>query len=78
MNEISGQLNAKGMSFGIAISRFNSLFTAQLLRGAQDCLSRHGADESKITVVWVPGANELPFAVKKLAASGKFNALMFV
>jgi 6,7-dimethyl-8-ribityllumazine synthase len=76
MREIAGQLNAQGMAFGIVISRFNSFFTSQLLKGAQDCIERHGGDLAKLTVVWVPGANELPLAAQKLAAKGTFNALI--
>lgn len=76
MREIAGQLNAEGMSFGIVISRFNSFFTAQLLKGALDCFERHGGSPDKVTVVWVPGANELPLAADKLAATGKFQALV--
>ncbi len=74
--EISGQLNAKGLKFGIVISRFNDLFTSQLLKGAVDCLLRHGADEKNIEIVWVPGAYEQPLALKKLAQAGKHNALI--
>jgi 6,7-dimethyl-8-ribityllumazine synthase len=74
--ETSGQLNAKGLKFGIVVSRFNDLFTGQLLKGAGDCLLRHGADEKNIEIVWVPGAYELPLALKKLAQAGKHNALI--
>ena len=74
--EFSGQLNATGLRFGIAVSRFNDLFTAQLLKGALDCLERHGAKEDDVAVVWVPGAYELPLAVSRLAASGKFDAII--
>ena len=74
--EISGQLNAKGLKFGIVVSRFNDLFTGQLLKGAVDCLLRHGGDEKHIEIVWVPGAYELPLALKKLAQAGKHNALI--
>ena len=74
--EISGQLNAKGLKFGIVVSRFNDLFTSQLLKGAVDCLLRHGADEKHIEIVWVPGAYEQPLALKKLAQAGKQNALI--
>ena len=51
--ETSGQLNAKGLKFGIVVSRFNDLFTGQLLKGALDCLARHGADEKNVEIVWV-------------------------
>ena len=74
--EISGQLNAKGLKFGIVVSRFNDLFTGQLLKGAVDCLLRHGGEEKNIEIVWVPGAYELPLALKKLAQAGKHNSLI--
>lgn len=74
--ETSGQLNAKGLKFGIVVSRFNDLFTGQLLKGALDCLARHGTDEKNIEIVWVPGAYEQPIAIQKLARTGRHNALV--
>jgi 6,7-dimethyl-8-ribityllumazine synthase len=74
--EYSGDLNAKGLKIGIVISRYNDFLTKQLLQGAIDCLVRHGADEKDVSVVWVPGAYEMPIAVKKLARSGTFSALV--
>ena len=74
--ETSGQLDAKGLKFGLVVSRFNDLFTGQLLKGALDCLVRHGADEADLEVVWVPGAYEQPLALKKLAQAGRFHALI--
>lgn len=74
--ETSGQLNAKGLKFGIVVSRFNDLFTGQLLKGAIDCLARHGADEKNVEVVWVPGAYEQPLALQKLAQAKKHDALI--
>ena len=74
--ETSGQLNAKGLKFGIVVSRFNDLFTGQLLKGALDCLARHGADEKNVEVVWVPGAYEQPIALNRLAQAKKHNALI--
>ncbi|MFC1498358.1 6,7-dimethyl-8-ribityllumazine synthase [Verrucomicrobiota bacterium] len=76
MKEMSGQLSGKGLKIGIAVSRFNDFLTKQLLSGAIDCLVRHGANENDITVAWVPGANEIPMAVKKMAGSGKYDALI--
>ena len=76
MNVIEGQLNSQGKSFGIVISRFNSLVTRELLQGARDCLLRHGAEEKNITVTWVPGAGEIPQAMRKLSDSKKFHALI--
>jgi len=74
--EYSGHLDAKGLKVGIVISRYNDFLTKQLLQGAIDCLVRHGADEKDVSVVWVPGAYEMPVAVKKLAQGGKFSALV--
>jgi len=74
--ETSGQLNAKGLHFGIVVSRFNDLFTRQLLRGAVDCIVRHGGEEKNIEVLWVPGAYDQPIAIKKLAQSGRLQAVI--
>jgi len=74
--ETSGQLDAKGLKFGIVVSRFNDLFTGQLLKGALDCLARHGADEKNVEIVWVPGAYEQPIALQKLAAAKRHDALI--
>lgn len=76
MKEIIGNLSAKNKKFGIAISRFNSFFTEQLLQGAEDCLLRHGAAPDDIVFVRVPGASELPFAIQRLLQSKKFDAVM--
>lgn len=76
VKEISGMLNAQGLKFGIVISRFNDLFTNQLLRGALDCLQRHGAREDAVTVVWVPGSFEIPLAIQQLAMARKHDALI--
>ncbi len=73
---IEGQLSAEGKKFGIVVSRFNEMISKSLLGGAFDCLSRHGADEDEITVVYVPGSFEIPLAAKKLAQSKKFDAVI--
>ncbi len=73
---IEGKLNAEGMRVALAVSRFNSFLTTHLLKGAVDCLVRHGGAEKNLTVVWVPGANELPLAAGKLAASGRYDAVV--
>jgi 6,7-dimethyl-8-ribityllumazine synthase len=75
-HEVNGQLTAAGVTLAIVISRFNSFFTSQLLKGAVDCIERHGGKQEQLTVVWVPGANELPLVVDKLAATGKFQAVI--
>jgi len=74
--ETSGQLNAQGLRFGIVISRFNDLFTSQLLRGAIDCLIQHGGNEKDIEIIWVPGSFEQPLAIQKLATGGKYQAII--
>lgn len=74
--EISGQLDAANAKFAIVISRFNSFLTAQLLKGAVDCVVRHGGSEAAVTVVWVPGANEIPLVVERLAAAKKHDAVI--
>lgn len=76
MKTIMGDASAKGFRFGIAISRFNDLFTRNLLLGALETLERHGARPDDITVVWVPGAFELPSVLRPLATSGKYDALL--
>jgi len=63
---IEGKLEASKLKVGIVVSRFNELVSKGLLGGALDCLKRHGAKESSITVVWVPGALEIPLIAKKL------------
>ncbi|MEN2985887.1 MAG: 6,7-dimethyl-8-ribityllumazine synthase [Thermodesulfovibrionaceae bacterium] len=76
MKLIEGKLQAQGLSFGIVVSRFNEFITTKLLDGAIDALKRHGADEKNIEVVRVPGSFEIPLVAKKLATSGKFNAIV--
>lgn len=62
-----GNLDAKGKKFALVVSRFNSFLTDKLLEGAIDCLKRHGADEKNISVAYVPGAFEVPYAASKMA-----------
>ncbi len=74
--EFEGKLDAKGVTFGLVVSRFNSFFTDRLLEGALDCLVRHGADEKKITVAYVPGSFEIPFAAARMVKTGKYNTVI--
>ena len=74
--EIGGNLTASGLKACIVVSRFNDFLTKQLLNGAVDCVVRHGGEEKDLTVIWVPGANELPMVAKKAAQSGKFGAVI--
>ncbi|MBQ7177477.1 MAG: 6,7-dimethyl-8-ribityllumazine synthase [Victivallales bacterium] len=71
-----GKLSANGMKFGIVCARFNSFFVSKLLDGAVDTLLRHGASEKDINVAWVPGSFEIPLVCKKMAESGKYDALL--
>jgi 6,7-dimethyl-8-ribityllumazine synthase len=73
---LEGPLDARGMKFGIIVSRFNSSVTERLLEGALEALKTHGGEERNIDVVRVPGAFEIPLLTKKLAASGKYDALI--
>jgi 6,7-dimethyl-8-ribityllumazine synthase len=76
--KISGDLGAAGFRFGIVVSRFNSFITERLLAGAMDALERAGAGSKDIDVAHVPGAFELPLAAKKMAATGKYDALIAI
>jgi 6,7-dimethyl-8-ribityllumazine synthase len=78
VNVIEGQLIAKGMRFAIIASRFNEFISSKLMEGAIDALSRHDAAKEDITVVWVPGAFEMPVVSKKLALSGHYDAIICV
>lgn len=75
---LEGRLDAKGMKFAIVVSRTNEIVSRRLLEGAEDCLERHGAVARQRTVVRVPGSWELPLAASKLAASGRFDAIVAV
>ncbi len=71
-----GSLVAKGLTFGIVVSRTNEFITARLLEGALDALRRHGAEEDQIAVVKVPGSFEIPLAAKRLATAGHYDAIV--
>jgi 6,7-dimethyl-8-ribityllumazine synthase len=76
--KIYGELNARGLRFGIAVSRFNSFITDRLLSAAVDALERSGAPSGNVEVVYVPGSFELPLAAKKMAQTGKYDALIAI
>lgn len=76
---VEGKLVAKdGMKVGIIASRFNEFIVSKLLIGAVDGLVRHGVLEENITAAWVPGAFEIPAIAQKMAASGKYDAVICV
>src|SRR5499427_7112542 len=76
--QMNGELSATGMRFGIAASRFNSFITERLLAAALDALERAGATNKDVDVVRVPGSFELPLTSKKLAQTGKYDALIAI
>ena len=71
-----GKLTAKGLKFGIVVSRFNSFISERLLEGAMDALRRSGAEDEDCSVVRVPGAFEIPLASKKMVQTGRFDAII--
>ena len=74
MNEITGDYKNSNGQYVIVAGRFNHFITDNLIQGAIDAFSRHGIEESQIDLVWVPGAFEMPFAVRKLIGTGKYDA----
>ena len=73
---LEGQLSAEGFRFGIIVSRFNDFISSRLVEGAMDALLRHGATEEQVSVIRVPGAFEIPLTAKKLAESGRYDAVI--
>jgi len=73
---IEGVFETKNKNFGIVVSRFNAFITEKLLDGALDTLRRHGVGDKAITVVWAPGAFEIPLVTQKMAESGKYDAIL--
>ncbi|MDF2608366.1 MAG: Riboflavin synthase [Bacillales bacterium] len=76
MKIYEGKLISQGLKYGIIVGRFNEFIGGKLLSGAIDGLKRHGAEESEIEVTWVPGAFEIPLIAKKMANSGKYDAVI--
>ena len=75
-NVYEGFVSGKGLKFGIVVARFNEFITSKLLGGALDTLHRHETNDADIDVAWVPGAFELPIVAKKMAESGKYDAII--
>ena len=78
MKVLEGIYEGKGLRVAIVASRFNEFIVNKLVGGAEDCLRRHGVADDDITLAWVPGAFEIPLAAKKLAKSGKYDAVICV
>ncbi len=76
MRVYEGNLLAQGLRFGIVISRFNDFICDRLLGGALDALRRSGCDEESVDTFKVPGAFEIPLAAKKVASSGRYDAVI--
>ncbi|HOE27712.1 MAG: 6,7-dimethyl-8-ribityllumazine synthase [Candidatus Aureabacteria bacterium] len=72
----SGDLVSKGARYAIVVSRFNEFITSKLLEGCTDTLLRHGVKDEELSVVWVPGAFEIPFAAARLARGKKHDAVI--
>ena len=73
---IEGMLKADGLKLGIVASRFNEFITEKLIGGALDCWRRHGGKENDVTIVWVPGAWEMPAATKRLVQTGSCTTIV--
>ncbi|MCL4554638.1 MAG: 6,7-dimethyl-8-ribityllumazine synthase [Actinobacteria bacterium] len=76
MKTFEGDLIGSSLKFGIVVSRFNELLSSRLLGGATDALARHGVDLDDVDVAWVPGAFEIPLVARKMADSGRYDAVI--
>jgi len=76
MKTLEGKLLAEGQRIAIVAARFNEFITSKLLGGAVDAFVRHGGDDNKLEVAWVPGAFEIPLIAKKMAQTGKYDAVV--
>ena len=78
MAEFNGVPNGEGRRYAVLASRFNHNITSRLADGAMEALVRHGAASEDVDLIWVPGAWELPFAARRLAATERYNAIVVV
>ncbi len=76
MKTFEGKLIAEGLNFGIVVARFNEFIGAKLLGGALDAIKRHGGNEENVSIAWVPGSFEIPLIAKRMATSGKYDAVI--
>ena len=76
MRILEGNVVAEGIKIGIVAARFNEFIVSKLVGGAQDACVRHGVKDEDIDLAWVPGAFEIPIVAKKMAASGKYDAVL--
>ena len=75
-NFIEGNLTAAGRSFGVVAARFNEFVVKPMLDGTLNAIERHGGDLEAVDVAWVPGSYEIPLAAKKMAVSGRYDAVI--
>ncbi|MFZ4524086.1 MAG: 6,7-dimethyl-8-ribityllumazine synthase [Chlorobium sp.] len=76
IRQIEGVLSATETRFALVVARFNDFIGQKLVEGAVDCIRRHGGSEEQITIFRCPGAFELPMVAKKVALSGKYDAIV--
>lgn len=76
MKILNPSLDARGLRIALVVSRFNHLISIRLLESARDTLLEHGLDSSDLELYWVPGAFEIPLAASRLAATGRFDAIV--
>ena len=78
MNFFNGNLTAENRKIAVVVARFNDFINKKLLEGAEDCIVRHGGKSEAIDVYFVPGAFELPFVVRKVSDSGKYDGVIAI
>jgi 6,7-dimethyl-8-ribityllumazine synthase len=76
MTTFEGKLSGQGLKFGLVVGRFNELISGRLYDGALDCLRRHDVADGDVDTAWVPGAFEMPLVAKRMAESGKYDAVV--
>lgn len=78
MKTYEGQMDGSGLKFGIVVSRFNDFITRRLVEGCLDGLKRNGASEEDLEIIYVPGAFEIPLAARRMAETGRFDAVITI
>ncbi|MBQ2799770.1 MAG: 6,7-dimethyl-8-ribityllumazine synthase [Lachnospiraceae bacterium] len=76
MKVLEGNVVASGIKVGMVAARFNEFIVSKLVSGAEDACVRHGVNSDDIELAWVPGAYEIPLVAKKMAKSGKYDAVI--
>ena len=76
MKVLEGNYSGRGLRIGIIAARFNEFITSKLIGGAEDALVRHEVAREDIELAWVPGAFEIPLVAKKMAESGRYDAVI--